>query len=84
MAWLGMIIAGLIAGLLASWVMKARTGIIVDLILGLVGALIGGWLSSLLFGADLTTGLNLTTILVAFVGAVIVIAIYRALRREPV
>jgi len=79
-----MIIAGLIAGLLASWVMKARTGIIVDLILGLVGALIGGWLSSLLFGADLTTGLNLTTILVAFVGAVIVIAIYRALRREPV
>jgi uncharacterized membrane protein YeaQ/YmgE (transglycosylase-associated protein family) len=84
MAWLGMIIAGLIAGLLASWVMKARTGIIVDLILGLVGALVGGWLSSLLLGVDLTTGLNLTTILVAFVGAVIVIAIYRALRRERV
>ena len=84
MAWLGMIIAGLIAGLLASWVMKARTGIIVDLILGLVGALVGGWLSSLLFGVDLTTGLNITTIIVAFIGAVIVIAIYRALRREPV
>jgi len=79
-----MIIAGLIAGLLASWVMKARTGIIVDLILGLVGALVGGWLSSLLLGVDLTTGLNLATILVAFVGAVIVIAIYRALRRERV
>jgi uncharacterized membrane protein YeaQ/YmgE (transglycosylase-associated protein family) len=75
------IIVGLIAGLLASWLMKAKTGVFVDMILGMVGGVIGGWLSSLLLGVNLMSGFNLTSIAVAFVGAVIVIYIYRLIKK---
>jgi len=76
------IVVGLIAGLLASWIMKAKTGVLVDLILGVVGSVLGGWLSSLLIGVDLVSGINLTSILVALLGAIIVIAIYRFIKRS--
>jgi len=76
------IIVGLIAGLLASWFMKAKTGMLTDLILGVVGGFLGGWLSSLLVGVNLMSGINFTSIVVAFVGAIIVIAIYRFLKRR--
>ncbi|HNT25515.1 MAG TPA: GlsB/YeaQ/YmgE family stress response membrane protein [Anaerolineales bacterium] len=76
------IIVGLIAGIVASWIMKAKTGMLVDLILGVVGAIVGGWLTSLLLGVDLTGGLNLTSIIVAIIGAIIVIAVYRFIRRK--
>lgn len=82
MGWLATIVVGLIAGLLASWIMKAKTGLLMDLILGVVGGFLGGWLSSLLLGANLMSGINLTSILVAFLGAVVVIAIYRLIKRR--
>jgi uncharacterized membrane protein YeaQ/YmgE (transglycosylase-associated protein family) len=75
---IGTIVVGLIAGLLASWI---KTGILVDLILGVVGGILGGWLTSLFLGVDLMGGFNLTSIIVALVGAIIVIAIYRLIRR---
>jgi uncharacterized membrane protein YeaQ/YmgE (transglycosylase-associated protein family) len=75
------IVVGLIAGVLASFLMKAKTGLLTDMILGIVGGILGGWLSSLIFGADLMGGFDLTSILVATVGAIIVIAIYRMFRR---
>jgi uncharacterized membrane protein YeaQ/YmgE (transglycosylase-associated protein family) len=78
---LATIIVGLIAGVVASWLMKAKTGLIVDLILGVVGSILGGWLTSLILGVDLTGGVNLTSIIVAIIGAIIVIAIYRLIRR---
>jgi uncharacterized membrane protein YeaQ/YmgE (transglycosylase-associated protein family) len=78
------IIVGLIVGLLAHWIMRTRTGIIVDLILGIIGGFVGGWLSSLIFHVNLMSGINLTSIIVALVGAIIVIGIYRLIRREPV
>ena len=81
MGLLSTIIVGLIAGLLASWIMKAKTGVFVDLLLGVVGAILGGWISSLLTGADLVTGFNLTSILVALAGAIVVIFIYRLIKR---
>jgi uncharacterized membrane protein YeaQ/YmgE (transglycosylase-associated protein family) len=81
MGLLATIVVGLIAGLLASWIMKAKTGIFVDLLLGVAGAILGGWISSLLTGADLVTGFNLTSILVALGGAIVVIFIYRLLKR---
>jgi uncharacterized membrane protein YeaQ/YmgE (transglycosylase-associated protein family) len=81
MGLLSIIVVGLIAGWLASLIMKTRTGLLTELILGVVGALLGGWLSGLLFGADMMTGINITSILVALVGSIIVILIYRALRR---
>ena len=78
---LATIVVGLIAGLLASWIMKAKTGLLVDLILGVVGGVLGGWISSLISGVNLMSGINLTSILVALVGAIIVIGIYRLIKR---
>jgi uncharacterized membrane protein YeaQ/YmgE (transglycosylase-associated protein family) len=74
-AWL---IVGLIAGFLASVVMRGGGyGIIGDIIVGIVGALIGGFVVSL-FGGPGVTGLNIPSIIVAFIGACILIAILRA------
>ncbi len=81
MGLLATIVVGLIAGWLASAIMKTNTGIFIDMLLGIVGAVVGGWIASLLTGADLVTGVNITSILVALLGAIIVIAIYRAVRR---
>jgi len=82
-AWL---IVGLIAGWLAGLVMKGGGyGVIGDIIVGIVGGLIGGFLASAFFGADAVNGLNLVSIVTAFIGAVILIVILRALPgRSPV
>lgn len=78
MGILSWIILGLIAGFLASVVMKGGGyGIIGDIIVGIVGALIGGFVFSL-FGGGGVSGLNIGSIVVAFVGACILIAILRA------
>jgi uncharacterized membrane protein YeaQ/YmgE (transglycosylase-associated protein family) len=76
------IIVGLIAGWLASKVMKAKTGLLTNLLLGVVGSVLGGWVSSLFTGLDLVTGVNLTSIIVASLGAILVIALYRFFRRK--
>jgi uncharacterized membrane protein YeaQ/YmgE (transglycosylase-associated protein family) len=70
------IVLGGIAGWLASIVTKRndRMGCIVNIIAGAVGAAVGGWIFSL-FGGQGVTGFNLPSLLVAFVGAVIVLAI---------
>jgi len=81
MGLIALIVVGLIAGLVASWLMKARTGFLVDLILGIVGAVVGGWITSLILGVDLVSGFNLTSIIVAILGAIVVIAIYRLITR---
>ncbi len=77
LAW---IVVGLIAGWLAGLVMKGGGyGVIGDIILGIVGALIGGFLASTLFGIpNAVNGFNATSIIVAFLGAVILVAIVRA------
>jgi uncharacterized membrane protein YeaQ/YmgE (transglycosylase-associated protein family) len=73
------IVLGLVAGWLASMLMRGGGyGIIGDIILGIVGALVGGFLSSALLGVDVS-GFNLTSVVIATVGAIIVIAIARAL-----
>ncbi len=73
------IIVGLIAGALGKLIMPGDDpgGIIVTIILGIVGAFVGGFVFSLLGGSGVT-GFNLGSILVATVGAIIVLAIYRA------
>jgi uncharacterized membrane protein YeaQ/YmgE (transglycosylase-associated protein family) len=83
LAWL---IVGLIAGWLAGMVMKGGGyGVVGDIIVGIVGALIGGFLASVLFNVDAVNGFNLVSILTAFIGSVILIAILRALPgRSPV
>lgn len=85
MSILAWIVVGLIAGWLANMVVHSRGGLIFDMILGIVGAVVGGFLASALFGVDMTTGVNITTILVAFIGAIIVVMAVRALPgRSPV
>ena len=76
LAW---IVVGLIAGWLASMVMRGGGyGLIGDIIVGIVGALIGGFLAAnLLNMPNAVNGINVTSILVAFVGAVILLAILR-------
>lgn len=82
MGLLAAIVVGLIAGVVASWLMKAKTGLFVDLILGVVGSVVGGWIASLITGVDLVTGVNLTSIIISIIGAIVVIAIYRLIRRR--
>jgi len=84
LAWL---IVGLIAGWLAGMVMKGGGyGVVGDIVVGIVGALVGGFLAAWLFGAqDPVNGINLISIVTAFLGSVILIAIIRALPgRSPV
>jgi uncharacterized membrane protein YeaQ/YmgE (transglycosylase-associated protein family) len=77
-AW---IILGLIAGFIGSKLVNNRgEGLILDLVLGMVGAVAGGWLFNM-FGASGVTGLNLYSLLVAVVGAVVVLLVYHAIRR---
>jgi uncharacterized membrane protein YeaQ/YmgE (transglycosylase-associated protein family) len=84
MGILSWLVVGLIAGFLASRVMRGGGyGLIGDIVVGVIGALIGGFLAStLLKMPNAVSGINLTTIIVAFVGAVILIAILRLFRRR--
>ena len=82
MSILAWIVVGLIAGWLAGRVMRGGGyGLIGDIIVGVVGGLIGGWLASsvLHIGAEVS-GINVESILVAFVGAVILLVLLRLLR----
>ena len=73
-AW---IVLGAIAGFITNLIMGGGEGVVLTVILGIVGAVVGGFLSSRLLGVDVT-GINITSIVVAVIGAVIVVAIYRA------
>jgi len=78
MSILAWIVLGLIAGFIASKLVSRSGGsLVVDLVLGIVGAVVGGFLFNQ-FGAGGVTGLNLYSLLVAVVGAVVVLAIYHA------
>ena len=75
------IILGALAGWIASVIMGTRgQGVVVDIVLGIVGAILGGWLFQQ-FGAQGVTGFDLPSLLVAVVGAIIIIAIARLFRR---
>jgi uncharacterized membrane protein YeaQ/YmgE (transglycosylase-associated protein family) len=79
MSFLAWIVLGLIAGFIASKIVnKTGEGVVVDIILGVVGAVVGGWLFNT-FGHVGVTGVNLYSILVAVVGAIVVLVIYHAL-----
>lgn len=77
-AW---ILLGLIAGFIGSKIVNKRgEGLILDIVLGVVGAIVGGWLFRS-FGASGVSGLNIYSLTVAVVGAILVLLVYHALRR---
>ena len=77
-----MILVGLVAGFAASKVMKTKTSLITEIILGIAGAILGGWITSLITGINMVGGFNLTSLIVAFLGSVLVIFIYRFIKRR--
>lgn len=77
-AW---IVLGLIAGFIGSQIVKGQgEGVIGDIIVGVVGALVGGFLFNLI-GATGITGFNLWSLLVAVIGSVVLLFVYHAIRR---
>jgi uncharacterized membrane protein YeaQ/YmgE (transglycosylase-associated protein family) len=81
MSYLAWIVLGLIAGFIGSKIVnKTGEGLILDIILGIVGAFVGGWLFTM-FGASGVTGLNLYSVVVAALGAIVVLFVYHAFKR---
>ncbi|MCO1332840.1 GlsB/YeaQ/YmgE family stress response membrane protein [Microbulbifer sp. OS29] len=84
MGVLSWVILGLIAGALAKWIMPGRDpgGWIVTMVIGIVGAFIGGWLGALVGLGGPVTGFGIGDIITATIGAVIFLAIYRMFKRR--
>ena len=81
MSILAWILLGLLAGFIGSRIVnRTGEGFLVDIGLGIVGAVVGGWLFQF-FGAAGVTGLNLYSLLVAVIGSVVFLVVYHALRR---
>jgi len=77
LSWL---VVGLIAGWLAGQVMGSGFGLVGDIIVGIVGAFVGGWLASTLLNMpDAVNGINPTSIVVAAVGAIVLLFVLRLL-----
>jgi uncharacterized membrane protein YeaQ/YmgE (transglycosylase-associated protein family) len=81
MGWLAWILFGLIAGIIAKFLMPGRDpgGFIVTILIGIVGAVIGGFIGNLIgFGG--ISGFNLPSLVIAVLGAILLLFIYRRLR----
>ncbi|MEO5780839.1 MULTISPECIES: GlsB/YeaQ/YmgE family stress response membrane protein [Arthrobacter] len=80
MGILGFLLLGLIAGAIAKAILPGRQGggWVITLVLGVVGAILGGWIGSLIFGGGLGDFFDLRTWLLAILGAIVVLVIYGA------
>lgn len=74
------VIFGAIAGWIASMIMKTNTGILGDIIIGIVGALLGGFIARSVFNVGGVSGFNLYSFIVAILGAVLLLWIVKAIR----
>ena len=85
MSWIAYIVVGLIAGFLAKLVMPGTedepSGFLGTMLLGIVGAVIGGWVWNIVLGRQGANGINIGSIFVAFVGSVIIIGVARLFTR---
>ena len=81
MSILAWVVLGLIAGFIGSKLVNKRgEGLFLDIVLGVIGAVVGGWVFNV-FGAAGVSGLNIYSLVVAVIGAVLVLVIYHAIRR---
>jgi uncharacterized membrane protein YeaQ/YmgE (transglycosylase-associated protein family) len=82
MSLLAWVILGLVAGFIGSKIVNKRgEGLILDIVLGIIGAVAGGWIFNAL-GASGVTGLNLYSLFVAVVGSIILLVLYHAVFRR--
>lgn len=77
--WVGYIVIGALAGWIASLIMKTREGLLLDIVIGVVGALLGGFLLS--FVVDTASGGWWFTLFTAILGSVILLGLVRVVRR---
>ncbi len=84
MGWIAWIVLGLIAGVIAKAIMPGREGggFIATTILGIIGAVVGGFLANTLLGAGGAYGVNLYSIVVSVIGAIVVLFIYHLVTRR--
>lgn len=84
MGFIAFLILGLIAGAIAKAILPGRQGggWIATLVLGVIGALLGGWIGGALFGADLNGFFSIETWLVAIIGSIVVLVIYGFVTRK--
>jgi uncharacterized membrane protein YeaQ/YmgE (transglycosylase-associated protein family) len=79
MSIIGWIVLGLIAGFIASKIVEGSgQGFFLNMALGIVGAVVGGFLYSLVLGGEGVTGVNIGSIIVSIIGAIIVLWVYNA------
>ncbi|HEX7345213.1 MAG TPA: GlsB/YeaQ/YmgE family stress response membrane protein [Candidatus Limnocylindrales bacterium] len=78
-AW---IVLGAIAGFITNLIMGGTGGVITTIILGIVGAVVGGFLAGNVLGVADVTGINLESIVVSVIGAIIVVAVFRGMSRR--
>ena len=76
MSWLGWIILGALSGMVAKAIMKEEGGLLKNIILGIIGALVGGGIVQMLGGSDVN-GFNIYSFVVAVLGAMLVIYVVR-------
>ena len=77
MSIIGWIVLGLIAGFIASKIVEGSgQGFFLNMALGIVGAVVGGFLYSLVLGGEGVTGVNIGSIIVSIIGAIIVLWVY--------
>lgn len=81
MGWLSWIAFGLIAGIVAKWIMPGRDpgGFIITTVIGIVGAVLGGWLATT-FGLGDITGFDVKSFIIAVAGSLLLLFVYRRLR----
>ena len=76
------IVLGAIAGFLANMIVGGREGVIGTIILGIVGAVVGGYIASSVFNKGDVTGVNIESIVISVLGAILVLFVWRALTRN--
>ena len=81
MGWLIWIVLGLVAGIIAKFIMPGRDpgGFIITIVIGIVGAVVGGFISTRLGFGDVT-GFNIQSIIIAVLGAILLLFIYRMVK----
>ena len=81
MSIIGWIVLGALAGWIAGFITKGGYGFLGDIVCGIVGAVVAGWVTGVVLGRDMVKGISIESLIVAIVGAVVVILLSRVLTR---